>query len=49
MNGKSLTFVLLYKESESRYQYFRSQYFSAIKIFELQGIYRNLQSVKAIL
>lgn len=47
--GKSWTFVLLNKESENRYEYFRSQDFSAIKIFELQGIYRNLQSVKAML
>lgn len=47
--GKSWTFVLLNKESEHRYEYFRSQDFSAIKISELQGIYRNLQSVKAML
>lgn len=47
--GKSWTFVLLNKESENRYEYFRSQDFSAIKISELQGIYRNLQSVKAML
>ncbi|MCI5151229.1 MAG: hypothetical protein D3916_17905 [Candidatus Electrothrix sp. MAN1_4] len=47
--GKSWTFMLLNKEGENRYEYFRSQDFSAIKLPELQGIYRNLQAVKAML
>jgi hypothetical protein len=47
--GKSWTFVLLNKEDDKGYAYFRSQDFSAIKIPELQGIYRNLQAIKAML
>ena len=47
--GKSWTFMLLNKEDENRYEYFRSQDFSAIKLPELQGIYRNLQAVKAMI
>ena len=47
--GKSWTFVLLNRKGEHRYEYFRSQDFSAIKPPELQGIYRNLQAIKAML
>lgn len=47
--GKSWTFVILKKKGEQEYEYFRSQDFSAIKLPELQGIYRNLLAVKAML
>ena len=47
--GKSWTFVLLNKNGEHCYEYFRSQDFSAIKPPELQGIYRNLQAIKSML
>ncbi len=47
--GKSWTFVILNKYDDARYEYFRSQDFSAIKIPELHGIYRNLQAIKAML
>lgn len=41
---------MLVKHIETnRYEYYRSQDFSVLKIPDLQGIYINLQAIKAML
>lgn len=47
--GKSWTFMLLKQRDTNRYEYYRSQDFNVLKTAELQGIYINLQAIKALL
>lgn len=47
--GKSWTFMIVKRFETNRYEYYRSKDFSVLKIPELQGIYRNLQAIKAML
>ncbi len=46
--GRDRYFLNLRKLAEHRYEYVESKDFSALKINELQGMYMNLQAMKAL-